>query len=143
LSPASTAAGSAGQRVAGGEPHEGLAGHQRVVGEAGVRAGVRDDERVGLEDRMAAEGDFAAGLVGGQAALRLEPLPVGVEQGEVGDRHVEDRHRQPDDPIEAFFGRRVEQFEGVQVGEPFGLVGGQRRGDHDQPSACGRAARGQ
>ena len=84
-------AGRDRERCPGIETDMRRAGDERVRGEAGVVAGVRDDEDFVGENGMGAEGVAALELGQVDAAPRLEPDPVGVDEGEEGDRHLEER----------------------------------------------------
>jgi len=95
--------------TAGIEANAGLIHHQGVVAKALVDGGVGDHQRLVLEDGVATERDVATGLVHRQAALGLEPLPVGIDQRHVRRRHLEHRRGQLDQAIEAFLGRRVQK----------------------------------
>jgi hypothetical protein len=57
-------------------------------------------------------------------------LPVGVDQRDGGDRHVEDVPGQLDDAVKSLLGGRVEQFDGLKLDKPLRLVGGNRWCDH-------------
>ena len=56
----------------------------------------------------------ALGLGDVETLARLEPLPVAVDQGHGGDRHVEDAARQARDAVERLLGRRVEDVVAVE-----------------------------
>ena len=108
----------------------GSAGHERVVAEPHVLGGVRDDHRLIRQDGVPAEGDGAGRLGRGQPARRLEPLAVGVDQGEEGHRDPHDERQQPGDAVEPLLRRGVEEVEGMQCRQAFGVVLGDRCGDH-------------
>ena len=86
---------------------------------------------------MAAERNVASRFVGRQAALRLEPLAVGIDQGDVRDRHVEHVGRELHDPVEPLLGRRIEQPQGGQIGQTILFVGGKGGGEHGGIVAAG------
>ena len=70
-----------GDGKAGVEAHPRFVGDERVAGEAGIGPGVRHDERSERPlDGMTAERDLPRRLAQGDAARRLEPLPVAVDQ---------------------------------------------------------------
>ena len=118
------------QRVSGVEADVRLAGHERVVAEPLVLGGVRDDHRLVGQDGVPAEGDGPGRLGRGQAAGGLEPLAVGVHQADVGHRDPQDERQEPGDAVEPLLRRRVEQVQGVQLVKAFGVVLGDRCGDH-------------
>ena len=64
----------------GVEPDVRLRGHQRVVLEAAVLAGIGDDEQPCAVNRMLAKGDVLGGLLNGKPELGLEPLPLVVDE---------------------------------------------------------------
>jgi hypothetical protein len=76
------------QRHPGIEAHMGFAGYQRVVAKARVLGGVADHHRLVFEDGMAAERDVARGFGRFEAAARLEPLDVLVDQRHQGGRRA-------------------------------------------------------
>ena len=102
------------------EAEAGLADDQGVANEPGVGAGVLDDhDRTGrLFDSVSAEGPRARGLVDVDAAPRLEPLAVLVDQRHQGDRRVEQVARQPGQAVERFFRRGVEDTVVRQRSQP-------------------------
>jgi len=57
-----------------------------------------------------------------QANGRLEPLAVGIEQGDQGNGNVKFLGCKRHDFVEALFGWRVEQQQGIQGRQPFGLI---------------------
>ncbi len=114
------------ERLACIEADPGLPDHERVLDEAGVLAGVRHDEDLAVEDRVAAERDVARRLLEVEADARLEPLPVGVDEADQGDRGAADRGRERRQVVEGLLGTRVEDVEpaeGLETGE---LRGGRR-----------------
>ena len=68
------------QRCAGVESNAGIAGDERVVGEARVGLGVGDDHQVGLQEGVGAEGDIAGGFAHVQPDDALEPLALFVHE---------------------------------------------------------------
>jgi hypothetical protein len=94
----------------------GLAGDQRVVGEARIQGRIFHHQHLAQGHRMAAKGDRARHRLRIHAAARLEPLPLGAGHRNQGDRHVEAHRRQPGEAVEASFGGRVEDVERVQGG---------------------------
>ena len=111
------------------------------VGTSALGIGLRvgDDERVVAEDRVGTERPRARRLEVGQPDAGLEPLPVGVHQGDQHDLHAEQAPGQPRDPVEALVGRRVEDAQRPQGGDALGLVHGPRRLAHRVESTPARA----
>jgi hypothetical protein len=85
---------------------------------------------VGLEDRVGAEGDVARVFFARRADLRLEPLAVGVDQGEGRHRGAENPLGEPGDAVEALLRLGVEQFQGVQRRKSTFLVRRRWRSNH-------------
>ncbi len=104
------------ERRAGVETQARPARDQRVGAEALVLRGVRHEADAVLQDGVCAEGDPAGRLRELQAAARLEPLAVLVDERDQGDRHTEDVGRQPGDAVEGGLGGRVEDVEVAQRG---------------------------
>jgi len=71
-----------------------IAGHERILAEPLVGARVGNDKQIALLDGVRAEGDAARRLGRRQAAARLEPLPVGVDQRNESNRRVADERRE-------------------------------------------------
>ena len=102
------------QRGAGVVADVRLAGDHGVVGEARVLQGVGDFENARLQNGVAAKRDGALGFGGLHPQTRLEPLTLGVHQGNQSDRHIEQGPRQPGDAVEALFGGAVEHPQRAQ-----------------------------
>src|SRR5689334_18296848 len=83
------AVGADADRMASVEPDTRLAGDERVVGEARIEPGVRDDERVVAVNRVGTERRLPRRLANVDAARGLEPLPLLVDEGHQRHRHVE------------------------------------------------------
>ncbi len=96
------------QRHPGVELQSDLAGHERVGQGPRVPGGVRHQPRTILEDRRGAQARVPVDLVGFEPVVGLEPDPVGVDDADDGDRHVEQARRQRCDPLERPVGRTVE-----------------------------------
>jgi len=89
-------------RRTGIETDVGGTGDQGIVGEAFVSPRVGNFQQPVFKDGMGAESHFTRGLADtGKAMVRLEPLPVGVDQGHHADRCPGDQGSSP--------GQRVEQ----------------------------------
>jgi hypothetical protein len=110
------------ERCAGVEAQADL-GHERPVGEAGIRREVWDDERLVLENRVRAEGDLTW-AVGGRVAsgLRLEPHALGVDQAHHGHRGAADLRREADDVVVRPLALGIEDAVAVQRPEALELV---------------------
>ncbi len=103
-----------GEGHAGVEPQVGLAGDQRMVGQAIVHGSVGDDHRLPLE-----HGEPAQGPIAGQprlqlAHLRLEPQTVTADDRHPGQRNRESLREPVAQPIEARLARRVEDLAGAE-----------------------------
>ena len=118
------------ERRAGVEADPRISRHERVGGEAGVRGGVRNDEDVPAEDRVRAERHFARRLGARGADPRLEPLPLGVDQGHRRHGRPADLRGEPREIVERLLGRSVENGVAAEGLEPLRLVvrTGRRRG---------------
>jgi hypothetical protein len=103
-----------GQWHAGVETDHRLAGDQRIVQEARIDRGVLDHHHAVLADRMAAEIAETVGLRDIKAMARLEPLAVGIDQADQGDRDVEQAGGKTRDTVETLLGRRVEDVQAEQ-----------------------------
>lgn len=69
--------------------------NQRVAVKTPVVAGVVDHHDLAWrEDGVGTESDFTRGLGGGHPHLGLEPLPLGIDQRDDGDRRTADMRRQ-------------------------------------------------
>jgi hypothetical protein len=118
------------QRDAGVGPEERLARHQLVGREPGVVGGVGDRQRrVGL-DGAGAERGLPVRLVDGHALVGLEPEPVGVHQGDEGDRGAHEPPGGPGDPVETLLRWGVQKPERPQSLKPPFLVCHRQQGCH-------------
>jgi len=79
---------------------------------------------------MRAERLVARGLGSLDAYPRLEPLPLGVDQGKRRHRYPEQAAGQPHYPVEHRLGGRIEQVERVQQGQARVFIGWQGSGGH-------------
>ncbi len=96
---------------------------QRIAGEAAVLQCVADLQRlVGAQNRVGAERPVPRSGLLLDADLRLEPLPVLVDQGDQRDRRAADGGRQRSQVVEALLGVGVEHLVSPQRLETFGLV---------------------
>ena len=118
------------QRGARVEADVRVAKHQRVVGEARVRPGVGHDQQVQLQDGVRAERLLARQLRGLQPDLRLEPLPVLVEEAHQRDGRPADRGRDAGQGVEVPLRRRVQDVRRADRLQPLLLVLGPRCGPH-------------
>ena len=119
-----------------------VAAHQRVVGEANVRAGVGHHEHVAhVEYAVAAEGVVARGLARLQSDLGFEPLPVRVDERDERDGRLADLRREEGEVVERLLGGRVEYAVGEQGGHALVLVVGEGSG-HAALDVAGRRSEG-
>ncbi len=119
------------QRRAGVEADAGLAGDQRVVGEARIGARVGHGHHIALEDGVGAERKVARRLLhAGQAEVGLEPLALVVNQADQRDRRAGDLRGQAGEAVEQRLRRRVQHGQRAQARQALNFVGGQRRGSH-------------
>ncbi len=132
-------AGLDGDGHAGVETRMRESGHERALGEAGVEGEIGDDERVVLENGVAAKRNVAGRLDRVDAVLGFEPLAIHVDHRDVGDGDVEDAGGKLDDLVEAIFGRGVEDAEVVERAEAGVFVGwlGQTRDAGDPRGGVG------
>ena len=102
------------------------AGDEGVVGEAGVGAGVRDDEDVVLRfgDGVGAKGEFARGFGGVEADAGFEPLAVGVDERDEGDGHLANLGREAGEVVAVRLGGCIQNAEGAKGGDAGDVVGG-------------------
>ena len=120
----------AGERHAGVEPQMRFARHHGVSGKARVFSGVWNDEGLVLEDGVTAKRLVAVYFARHRSDHGLEPLAVGVDQGDVGHGYVEDLGELSDVAVVALLRRRVEDLQGMQRLESFLLIQGFLRLDH-------------
>ena len=79
------------QRCAGIETDTWFGGHQRVVSESFVLRGVfNNEQRIGIEDGIRAEGKVARRFRHVEPVCGLEPLPFLVHEADDCDRRVAD-----------------------------------------------------
>ena len=108
----------------------GALGHEGVVVETVVEGGVFDDHRLLLADGVATERDVAWGLGDIQADLRLEPLPVAVDQTHQRDRDVADLGGERGEVVKRGVFERIQNMVCVKRREAFAFLGVLRGGDH-------------
>jgi hypothetical protein len=82
-----------------------------------MNARVGHDDRLVLVDCVLAEGNVAAGLDRTLPDAGFEPLPLGLDKGEVNGGNLEKRGGEAGDPVEAFLGRGIEKIQRAQVGQ--------------------------
>ncbi len=99
----------------------GWPGDQGVIVKAWILAGVGYIQRFSVQDCVSAEGDIAGCLPGFQAKAGLEPLAVFVDQGDQGDGDLERPPGDAGDPVKAFLGLGIQQFERTQCLQAFAL----------------------
>ncbi len=132
--------GAQGQAIVGDQGRPGvkaderIARDQRVAGEARVRAGVFDHHDIGLPDGVVAEGEVARRAADIDAHPGLEPLPVAVDEADQGNGHAQDLGSQLRQVIEGLFGGGVENTVASQGRQPAFLVivRAFRQGGHGQ-----------
>jgi hypothetical protein len=87
-------------------------GHQWVVGEPGVGQRVGHLKQAVAQDGMATKRHIARGLGhAGQAEIRLEPLPIAVDQAHQRDGHAANQCCRGHQSVEFAFGSRVQNIE--------------------------------
>ena len=96
------------QRHARIEADPGLAGDQRIAREPLVLMCIGHQQYPVLQDGMSAERHIPGRLCGVQAMVRLEPLPVVIDQRDQRDRCPEQVAGQAGDAIEGLLRCRVE-----------------------------------
>ena len=111
--------------LAGVEANRRIKDDERVIGEALVGGGVRNDEELILENRVRAERDLSVRLSLVHANGRLEPLAVGVHQTDERDRRAADVRGERRQVVEGLLRLRVEDFVAAERFEVGKLV---RRG---------------
>jgi hypothetical protein len=101
------------QRCPGIEADERFAGDQPVVYESWIEMGVRDDQRIDPVQGTCAERRLTFGLAQVDAQVRLEPLPVGVDQTHEGHRRAAQLRREPSEVVERPLRLGVQHTEAV------------------------------
>jgi hypothetical protein len=109
------------------------AGDERVGGKARIGGGILDHQHVAQLHRVAAEGHRTRGFRHVQAAARLEPLAVLVDQRHQRDRDPEGHRGQARKTVDPLFRRRVEDAEGFERDEA-GVFGRGERIGHGHSS---------
>ncbi len=112
--------------------HVRLADDHRMVPSDGMKMRVGNDERLLAVDRILTEGDVAMGFRRAKAVPRLEPLAVAVDEGDIGDGHLEEFGGQARDAVETVLGRGIEKLQGTQIIEAFRFLDGIQHGCHGQ-----------
>lgn len=112
----------------GVEAEAGFLGDEGALTEAGVLCGIGDDEEVGLEDGVGAEGIFSRGMLDLCAGFGFEPLSVLVDEGDEGDGGLADLGCQLGEGIEFGFRGCIEDGEVPEDFEAVFFVG--REGWH-------------
>jgi len=92
-----------------------------VVGKLLVQQGVLNDEEVGLEDGLSAEGRLARHFSAGKADFRFEPHAVRIHETDDRDGRLTDVGGEARDVVEGGFGGGVEDRAFVQRGESLRL----------------------
>jgi len=109
------------------------AGHQRVVREHGVRAGIAHHHRLlAAVQCVGTERDGAVGLLERDAHGGLEPLALAVHKIDHRHRRAADARGQHGQLVEGILGRGVQDGVGLQCMEPRSLSGGVLWMLHDQ-----------
>src|SRR6266550_8171814 len=75
--------------------------HERILRESRIERRVLDDERFDTRDRVTAEGQLPRAVGDRKTLPRLEPLPVTLDEGYSGKRHLEHALRHAADFVEA------------------------------------------
>lgn len=108
------------------EPDVRLSRDERVVGEPRIGLGIGDREHAGPVDRVRAERLVTGSLVGVESHLRLEPLPVRVDQADEGDGRPADVGGEAGEIIKIGFCGGIQYLIIAQSLEPGVFVIGQR-----------------
>lgn len=116
------------QRRAGVEADVRLLGHEGIVDETLVAAGIVDFHHVvAMENGVRAEGNFPRRSREAGPDFRFEPLTRFVHERNQRDRSLADRGGDQGEVVERLFWRRVEHVESAKRFKPVGLFGGKRR----------------
>ena len=99
-----------------------LACDEGIAGGARIRDEIRNDEEVGLGEDELADGAVEVGLAVRKADVGFEPLAVGGDETDQGDRYRAEPGGEPHDVVEALLGRGVEDAVSVEGGEPVRIV---------------------
>jgi len=111
------------ERGAGVKADLRLRNNHRVLSEPGIQQRISDDEQVGLQNGMGAKGDVTRGFRHRRTHLRLEPLPLLVNEGNHRDGRFADARRELGQVIENRLRQRVQQVILPQDFKPFSLAG--------------------
>ena len=102
--------------------------HQGIVDKPGIQGGIGDLHHLGRADGVVAERQLPRGLGGGQADPALEPLPVGIEEGDERNGRAANLRSQDREVVEHVFRGRIQNFVALKLGEALELGG--RRSNH-------------
>ena len=112
------------ERHAGVEPDAGPARHQRIVGKTRVFAGIFDDKRALVQNRVATKRDAARRLGGLKPLPRFEPLALMVNQRHQRRFYAKQSDGQASQAVKTFLRRTVEQSQVLQLVHARRLVRG-------------------
>ena len=105
-------------------------GHQRVGYEPFVGRCVSNDKQVRLQDSMGAKRDVPGRFLDRQTDLRLEPLPLPVDEADQRDRSAANVCGQTGQIVKVFFGSGVKNLVLMKDMKPRLFVPGQWRLTH-------------
>ena len=91
---------------------------------------IRNDQRLFLQNGVAAKGYLATRLAGVYPVLEFEPLAVAIHQLNQGDGDTEGPARQPGNPVETAFGHGIEDAQCDQRAKSRRLINRSRRRLH-------------
>ncbi len=139
------AKGSEDIALGGQEWSAGIETNLRTSGDEGIGRKPAIERRVGhhekllLQDGVRAERQLPGRLRSLQTHLRFEPLTIGIDQRDQGDRHVANRQGEKGDVVETFLGRRIEDFVLAERGQAGRFVGRKGRAAPAQTSDFGKS----
>jgi hypothetical protein len=90
------------------EPQVRIGNAERIIDEAGIEQGVRDDKHLFLQDGVSANRGSERRFPDTQSDFRFEPLTVFVNEVYDCNRCLADERRQSGDMVVGVFFRRVE-----------------------------------
>ena len=125
-----------GQRGSGIKPDIWRATNERIVEESIVVECVGYDEHVFFEDGVRTKRDVTRRFGGIETHARLEPLPLGIDEGNQGDGHAANTRGEFGQVVKAGFRGCIEDGRFTQSRETIDFVGGKRGNFHRMGSRC-------
>src|SRR3989304_4922771 len=105
------------------KPDCGVGGHKRVSCEPFISQRIRNNKNIGLQDRMGAERNIPGGFRYRQTHLRLEPLPVCINEGYERNGGFAYMRSQSSKVVKCLFGSSIEDFILAKGFEPRRFIG--------------------